>query len=76
MAAVIMAGVAWAAMSGMESLLPGRSLAVQISRLAVSMSLAVVALGLGAQLLRIREFEDVRDAVTTRLRRLLGTTER
>lgn len=75
-AAAVMAAVAWAAMSGMEAVLPGRSLAAQIGRLAAAMSLAVLALGLGAQVLRIREFEEVRDAVTTRLRRMFGASER
>jgi len=69
-AAGAMAGVAWAAMNGLESALPGSSLAAQVIRLAGAIGLAVLTLGLGAQVLGIREFEDVRDAVTARLRRM------
>ena len=71
-AASAMAAVAWASMTGLETIAPGSSLASQIARLSGSIALAMLTLGLGAQVLRIREFEDVRDAVTGRVRRLLG----
>jgi putative peptidoglycan lipid II flippase len=75
-AAGAMAAVAWAATAGLESTLPGSSLPAQTLRLATAIGLAVLTLGIGAQLLRIREFEAVRDAITARLRRLFGTTGR
>ena len=71
-AAAAMAGVAWAAMNGLESALPGSSLAAQIVRLAGAIGLAVLTLGLGAQVLGIREFEAGRDAITARLRRMFN----
>ncbi len=72
LAAAAMAAAAWGSMIGLETAVPGPSLAAQIVRLGGSIGLAVVVLGLGAQVLRIREFEDVRDAVIGRLRRLIG----
>ncbi len=71
-AAGAMAAVAWASMTGLETIVPGSSLASQIARLSGSMALAMLTLGIGAQVLRIREFEDVRDAITRRARRLTG----
>ncbi len=69
-AAGAMAGAAWAAMAGLDVVLPGPSLAAQVLRLAGAIGLAVATLGLAAQALRIREFEQLRDAVLSRLRRL------
>jgi hypothetical protein len=69
-----MAATAWGSMRGLETVMGGPSLAAQMVRLGGSIGLAVLVFGLGAQLLRIREFEDVRDAVVARLRRLTGRT--
>ncbi len=67
-----MAAAAWAGMRGLESALPGDSTLAQVARLVSAIGLAVVVLGVGAQVLRLREFEEVRDAVYGRVSRLLG----
>ncbi len=74
LAATAMAATAWGTMRGLETVVAGPSLAAQVVRLGGSIGLAVLVFGVGAQLLRIREFEDVRDAVVARLRRLTGRT--
>jgi putative peptidoglycan lipid II flippase len=67
-----MAAAAWATMTGLDTFLAGTSLALQVARLSIAIGTAVAVLGVAAQLLRIREFEDVRDAVMRRLRRVTG----
>ena len=67
-----MAAAAWATMAALDTVLPGPSLAAQILRLSGAIGIGVITLGIAAQVLRIREFEEVRDAVVGRLRRLLG----
>ena len=74
-ASTVMASAAWASMAGLETALPGSALAPQVVRLSAVIGIAVITLGLAAQVLRIREFEDVRDAVQGRLRRLLGRSQ-
>ena len=54
------------------ALAPGPSLIAQSARLGGAITAAVAVLGLCAQLLGIREFEEVRDAVLKRLRRMRG----
>ncbi|MEP7116300.1 MAG: murein biosynthesis integral membrane protein MurJ [Acidobacteriota bacterium] len=71
-ASAAMSVAAWAAITGMNALLPGSALWLQVARLAAAIGLAIVTLGLAAQGLRISEFEEMRDAVIVRLRRMLG----
>jgi putative peptidoglycan lipid II flippase len=70
LAAAAMAATAGFGDQWLEHVLPGRALAVQVVRLAIAIAAAVLVLAAGAQLLRIREFEDVRDSVLRRLGRL------
>ena len=71
LAAVAMGAAAGASIAGLDVVLPGPSLAVQVVRLSASIGLAGLTLGSAAHGLRIREFEEVRDAVTRRLRGML-----
>jgi putative peptidoglycan lipid II flippase len=71
-AAALMAAIAWWGDAWLASALPGRSIPLQALRLALVIGVAMGVLALGAQLLRIREFEEIRDAVIARLRRLTG----
>jgi putative peptidoglycan lipid II flippase len=67
-----MAAAGWLAMRGLEAVLPGPALALQVVRLGAAIALSLAVLAAAAHLLRVREFEDVRDAVSARLRRSLG----
>jgi len=71
-AAALMAAIAWWGDAWLASALPGRSIPLQALRLALVIGVAMGVLALGAQLLRIREFEEIRDAVIARLRRVTG----
>jgi allophanate hydrolase subunit 2 len=71
-AGTAMAATAWWGEQWLTAVAPGTSLIAQAVRLGGAMAAAVAVLGLGAQLLAIREFEDVRDAVLKRLRRMSG----
>lgn len=71
-ASAAMAATAWGGMRWLEAILPGPSLPAQVIRLGAAIGLALVVLGIGAQVLRIREFEEVRDAVRLRLGRLVS----
>ncbi|MND01917.1 hypothetical protein D3C83_211020 [compost metagenome] len=71
-AGLAMALAAWLTLRGVESVLPGTGPAAQTLRLAVAIGVSLGVLAAAAQLLRIREFEDVRDAVVGRMRRQLG----
>ncbi len=68
MAATAAWGLAW-----LEAVLPGSTVMLQITRLGAAILAALLVLAVGATLLRIREFEEVRDGV---LRRLARTTSR
>ena len=69
-AASLMAGTAWLTLRGVESVLAGGGLVPQALRLAAVIAVSLGVLALAAHLLRVREFEEVRDAVIGRLRRL------
>jgi putative peptidoglycan lipid II flippase len=67
-----MAGAAWFTVRGLEAALPGTALAPQIIRLGAGIAVSLVVLAAAAHLLRVREFEEVRDAVIGRIRRQFG----
>ncbi len=69
-AAAAMAATSWWIEQWLGSILPGGSLVAQGLRLGGAIAAGVVVLGLSAQLLGIREFEEVRDGALARLRRL------
>jgi putative peptidoglycan lipid II flippase len=71
-ASLVMAATAWWGERWLGVLAPGGSLAAQGVRLGGAIAAAVAMLGVSAQLLGIREFEEVRDAVVGRVRGLLG----
>jgi putative peptidoglycan lipid II flippase len=68
-----MALAAWLTLRGVENALPGAGLTMQTMRLALVIGVSLGVLAVAAQLLRIREFEDVRDAVVGRLRRSVSS---
>ena len=70
-ASVVMAATAWASDVWLVQLFPGTSVAMQGLRVAGSMLTALIVLALAATLLRIREFEEARDMVLGRLRRMI-----
>jgi putative peptidoglycan lipid II flippase len=69
-AAAAMAATAVFVLSWLEGAMPGPTVARQIVRLGAAILAALFVLAAGASLLRIREFEDVRDGVRRRLARL------
>ena len=71
-AGACMAATAWWGELWLAGLAPGPSLAAQVLRLGGAIAAAMAVLGVSAQLLGIREFEEVRDAVLGRLRRMTG----
>lgn len=71
-AGAAMAATAWWGEQWLTTVLPGTSVLVQILRLGGAIVGAVAVLGLGAQLLAIREFEEVRDAILRKLGRRRG----
>jgi putative peptidoglycan lipid II flippase len=70
LAAVAMAVAAWVAARVLDAWLPGEALLMQMTRLALSMALAIATLVLAAAALRIPEFEEARDMVGGRVKRL------
>lgn len=68
-AACAMAAAAWWGNAWLEQALPGRAVLVQAVRLGLGIGGALVVLAAGAQVLRIREFEELRDVLLRRLRR-------
>jgi putative peptidoglycan lipid II flippase len=70
-ASLVMAAAAWAADVWLLRLLPGTSIVMQGLRVAGSILASLVVLALTATLLRIREFEEARDMVLGRLRRIV-----
>ena len=68
----LMALAAWLTQRGAENVLPGGGLGPQAVRLSGAIAVSLAVLAAAAHLLRIREFEEVRDAVARRLRRQFG----
>jgi putative peptidoglycan lipid II flippase len=71
-AGALMAGTAWLTLRGAEAVIAGGGAVAQAARLAVAIAVSLGVLALAAQRLRVREFEEVRDAVVGRLRRLVA----
>jgi putative peptidoglycan lipid II flippase len=71
-ASAVMGAVTWGAHAAMLGVLPGDTLALQIARLLVTISLSLAALAAVAQVLRIPEFGEARDLVLGRLKRMVG----
>jgi putative peptidoglycan lipid II flippase len=71
-AAAVMGVVTWLANELMLAALPGSSLAIQITRLVLTIGASLAALAGMAQLLRIQEFGDARDLVLRRFKRITG----
>jgi putative peptidoglycan lipid II flippase len=69
-ASVLMSAAAWATDLWAESRFPGSGVAVQAARVAVSISVAMAVLAAASAILRVAEFEEARDMVIGRLRRL------
>lgn len=69
-AGLAMAATAWGGERWLSSALPGQALITQLLRLGGAMAASVVVLGVAAELLALREFREVRDAVLGKLRRL------
>jgi putative peptidoglycan lipid II flippase len=67
LASGVMGVAAYGASFVLEAQLPGRSLALQILRLAATIGISVVVLGAASWLLRIREFNDGLAVVTRRI---------
>ncbi|MBP7776544.1 MAG: murein biosynthesis integral membrane protein MurJ [Acidobacteria bacterium] len=73
-AALVMSATAWWSEQWLGALAPGASLTAQSVRLGGAIAAAVTMLGVSAQLLGIREFEEVRDGVLRRVRGMFGRT--
>jgi putative peptidoglycan lipid II flippase len=71
-ASLVMAAAGWAADVWLERVLPGAAIAPQLARVAGSILVSLVVLALAATLLRIPEFEESRDMIVARLRRIAG----
>ena len=71
-ASAVMGAVTWGVHAAMLDVLPGASLALQIARLLVTITLSLATLGVVAQVLRIQEYAEARDLVVGRLRRMVG----
>jgi putative peptidoglycan lipid II flippase len=69
-ASLVMAATAWASDVWLVQLLPGTSIVMQGLRVAGSILAALIVLALAATVLRIHEFEEARDMVLGRLRRM------
>ena len=65
-----MGAAAWYADSWLVRLLPDQSIAVQALRVAGAILVALAVLVAAVSLLRVREFEDARNLVVGRFRRL------
>jgi putative peptidoglycan lipid II flippase len=75
-ASAVMAWVAVAAEQWAGNFAPGRSTLMQASRLGAAIGAALVALAIGAKLLRIREFDRATAAVGSRVQKLLNWSGR
>jgi peptidoglycan biosynthesis protein MviN/MurJ (putative lipid II flippase) len=71
-ASAVMGAVTWLVHATMMSLLPGGSLALQMVRLLVTITLSLATLAGTAQVLRIQEYAEARDLIVGRLRRMAG----
>jgi putative peptidoglycan lipid II flippase len=69
-ASAMMAAAAWATDLWMTRLVPGPAFVLQAARVAVSIAVALAVLAASSALLRVREFEEARDMVLGRLRRM------
>lgn len=69
-ASLVMAAAAWATDVWLVQLFPGTTIAIQGLRVAGSILVALVVLALAATVLRIHEFEEARDMVLNRFRRM------
>jgi putative peptidoglycan lipid II flippase len=69
-ASIAMAAAAWSTNSWLSDVLAGSSLAVQTARVAISIAVAAIVLAVASTLLRVREFEEARDMVLGKLRRM------
>jgi putative peptidoglycan lipid II flippase len=69
LASILMGGAAFGALRALEAWLPGGGELMQIARLALTISFALIVLAGSAWLLRIREFKQGVALVTRRLRR-------
>ena len=69
-AAAVMGLVAWGSNLLLEGWLPGHSLVRQMMRLGAAIGVSMASLALAAQLLRIPEFDEARDLIVGRFRRM------
>jgi putative peptidoglycan lipid II flippase len=70
LASMLMAGAAWGADVWMTQILPGTTLMLRVTRVAVAIGAGLAVLAASATVLRVTEFEDARDLVIGRLRRI------
>lgn len=70
LAATLMAAAAWYVELWLRGVLPGASLPFQAARLAAAIAVAFAVLSVAAWALRLHEFEEARDMVLRRFRRL------
>jgi putative peptidoglycan lipid II flippase len=70
-ASVAMAGAAWGTDLWMMQLLPGNALAMHAARVGASIAVALIVFAGASALLRVREFEEARDMVLGRFRRMI-----
>ena len=71
-AAAVMAAAAWGVYQLLNSALPGMSTAMQLVRLGASIGAALMTLAGSCHLLRIPEYDEARDLVLGRLRKVMG----
>jgi len=71
-AAFVMGVVAWGSNLLLEGWLPGPAFVRQVVRLGVVIGISLAALAAAAQLLRIPEFDEARDLIVGRVRRMVG----
>ena len=69
-ASVLMAAAAWGADVWITAFLPGTELTRRVTRVGITIGVAVAVLAASATVLRVTEFEDARDLVIGRIRRM------
>jgi hypothetical protein len=67
---VLMAAAAWATDVWITAFLPGTELALRVARVGIAIGVAMAVLAASATVLRVTEFEDARDLVIGRIRRM------
>lgn len=72
LASAAMSATAWWGDAWLATVLPGRALPLQVVRLGLVIGASMLVLAAGAHLLRIREFEEVRDGVLGKVRRMIA----